>query len=406
VLLSVSLASPPPIDHPQFRTDARALADAAFAAVKGTDRRVLLDFSAVWCPPCNQLAAEVLHAATPPTILDQFEVVVLDVDDPRSWALKDRYQVGGYPTVVIADAEGQEVGREVGFPGRERFVLWLEEMAQRTEKAPDYTHVDPATLTPEQAGEVAWQLVKRGQGAGAWIARAEEAEPTTALRLARVRSAPNIKDVSWLADHAPERTLDWISGVASLREDPAGRDVMRRAIALALPGVRGAEAADLLYYSAQLASEEEAPVLYAAAASLLRESFTGEPFRDRAHVTFLASLLAKSGDLPAAVDALRDATARWPGEPTFLLTEARLQLEAGDSRAALAAGEACMGSAWGDNRLRCAALVCEALTGLDRGDEARSRAEAVLTEIAPPDPSLDVRAPRYRRALQAYIDAP
>jgi len=390
-------------EGPAFHTDAQALADAAFSAVKGTDRRVLLDFSAVWCPPCNQLAAEVLHAENPPAILDEYEIVVLDADDARSWALKDRYHVGGYPTVVVADAKGREISREVGFSGREDFVRWLTDTARETEPAIDYTEVDPTTIAAPEAGLIAWNLAKqREKGADIWIARAEEAEPTLELRLARALTAPTIEDASWLADNAPDRTLDWLPGASKLSSEDGGTEVLELAISRALVDAEGEKASDLLYFSAIIADDD--PLLYAASASALRAGFTGEPFRDRALYTSLAGLLEKSGDVPGALSFLHGVQESFPDEPTFLLKEAGIHLRAEDFEMALKTGEACVEAGWGDNRLRCAALVCEALVGLDRSADAAKRAEAVLAEIAAPAEGLDVRAPRYRKKLQAFAD--
>ncbi len=403
--VSIPEADPEP-EGPHFQTDAQALADAAFAAVKGTDKRVLLDFSAVWCPPCNQLAAEVLHSKERPEILDKYEVVVLDVDDARSWALKDRYHVGGYPTIVIADAKGREISREVGFSGRDSFVRWLAKTAGQKEPATDYTEVDPETVDPAEAGKVAWLLAQRREdGVEAWVARAEAGEPSLELRLARALTAPTLDDAVWLVDNAPNRALDWIPGASRLTAEEGGKAVLQRAISRALVGVEGEKASDLLYYSAVMADEEEAPLLYAASASALRSGFTGDPFRDRALYTSLASLLEKSGDVSGAVDFLREARESWPNEPTFLLEEAEIFLHTEDYEAALVSSEQCAEAAWGDNKLRCAALVCEALVGLDRTDDARSRAEAILAEIEAPAEDLDVRSGRYRSKLQTFVDA-
>ena len=396
-----------PNPGPKFNTDAQALADAAFEAVKGTKKKVLLDFSAVWCPPCNQLAAEVLHANEPPAILQQYEVVVLDADDRRSWAYKDRYHVGGYPTVIVADAKGNEISRVVGYPGSDEFVQWLEVSAGQSEPATDWATVDPTSKSSEEAGKIAWVLAERREdGVEPWIARAEEGEPTLELRLARALTAPSLEDARWLADQAPSRALDWIPAAAVLSKEEGGRAVLQGAIQRALVGAVGEEASDLLYFSAVIADDEQSPLLYAASASALRASFTGDALRDRAFYTSLAGLLEKSGDVEGAVSFLRDAQQVWPAEPTFLLTEAGIHARANAWEQSLLAAEGCMAAAWGDNKLRCAEKVCRALVSLDRVDEARSRARAILDEIEPPAASLDVRAPRYRKALQAYVEIP
>ena len=84
----------------------RAPANAAPAGASGVVKGI--DFGAVWCPPCNLLAAEILHdsEATAGQPID-----AVDVDLPSSWAAKDRYDVEDYPTMVAVDAAGVEVDR-------------------------------------------------------------------------------------------------------------------------------------------------------------------------------------------------------------------------------------------------------------------------------------------------------
>ena len=94
--------------------DAQSMLQAAKSAAAENDTLILLDFSAVWCPPCNLLAAEVLERPSAQQDLAGFEVVVIDVDDASSFVVKDRYDVGSYPTILVVEADGHERARTVG----------------------------------------------------------------------------------------------------------------------------------------------------------------------------------------------------------------------------------------------------------------------------------------------------
>lgn len=384
-----------PIDRPAvvsstYQTDADQIAAAAYARAEAEDKRVLLDFGAVWCPPCNLLSAEVLHAEPPPAELERVVVAAVDVDDRRSFALKDRYDVGGYPTLVVTDAQGVELDRLVGYPGREAFLGWLAEAGTLP--------TDPAVATPAQAAEIALRRVRSGEDASAWIARAED---SVALRLARVQVDPTLDDARWLAAHAPTRAAEWVWGARALAVEPVGRVLLEEALRTSLARSSGAEAADLLWMLAELAHDR---ALYAAAAATLRTAMTGDPARDRGHVTFLAELLADADDLDGAVAILSDAAARWPGDPTFDLAAAGLLNEAERFAEARVHAERALAQAWDDNKLRAGRAYCRALVGLGRAEEARAAAQTLLAELPAPPAALKVRTHRYRAALAAFVE--
>ena len=377
-----------------FQADAAAAAEAAFEAARATERGVLLDFSAVWCPPCNLLAAEVLHATPPPEGLEDWLVVVLDVDDPSSFVLKDRYAIGSYPTVVAADASGRELSRVVGYPGREAFMDWL--------ALADAPAAEPETLSPQQAAAVAWQKVQRGEDAAAWLVRAEQGEPTPELRKARLQEAPSVEDARWLAANERGTAAQWLYPALSLVEEtPDLAPALLSVVHEDLPRASGQESSDLLYFAGRL-SDEGTP-WYAAAAAALRTTFTGEPEHDRGHYTWLASLMAMGGDVDGALAFLDEQASRWPDEPTWQLTGARLLLEAERLEDALALTAVGLERSWGDNRLRMATLRAQALVALDRHEDAAVLARETLA-AASDATELDVRTHRYRKKLAAFAE--
>jgi thioredoxin-like negative regulator of GroEL len=387
-----------------YHTDASAVAQAAFALAKSDGRRVLLDFGAVWCPPCNRLAAEVLHAEPAVAQLEPFHVAVLDADDPTSFALKHRYGVGGYPTVIAVEPDGTEVRRLLGYPGRQQTLEWLDAAATQQQADVDPATTDPSSMSPEEAADIAWLLVQRAhEDVGPWLERAASAEDSVSLHLARISVNATVDDATWLVTHAPGRAMDWVWAAKALAETDGGSAVLRRALQDDLRQAHGAVAADLLYLLAEMAPESEAQLLYGSAAVALRTEIDDDWEHNRGHLTWLAVLMERSGDVDGALALLQRGAETWPTEPTFHLAAARMLLRLKQHQAALEMATDGMDRAWGDNALRLARHAADALLALERGEEAISVATAALAAAAPAD-DLDVRTHRYRLALQDVID--
>lgn len=108
----------------------------ALAQAKSQNKLVLADFTGSdWCHYCVQLRREVLNK---PDFINwaASHVVLLEVDYPRlkrqtddikaqNERLKDQFNIDGYPTVLVLNAEGKEVGRVVGYDGEKE---WAEEL--------------------------------------------------------------------------------------------------------------------------------------------------------------------------------------------------------------------------------------------------------------------------------------
>jgi thiol-disulfide isomerase/thioredoxin len=88
---------------------------AAYAEAKKTGKPVLIDFYGIWCPPCNEFVQSVFPTPTFKKAASKFVLLKIDVDQESSFALKSKYKVGGYPTMVVTNPEGVEVDRIVGF---------------------------------------------------------------------------------------------------------------------------------------------------------------------------------------------------------------------------------------------------------------------------------------------------
>jgi protein disulfide-isomerase len=115
--------------------------DGALAQAKSENKLILADFTGSdWCHYCVQLRREVLNK---PEFISwaSSHVILLEVDYPRRKAqaddikaqnerLKNQFNIDGYPTVVVMNADGKEVGRIVGYDGEKEWSQELQKIVK------------------------------------------------------------------------------------------------------------------------------------------------------------------------------------------------------------------------------------------------------------------------------------
>lgn len=88
--------------------------EQAFDAAKSEKKLLFLAWSAVWCPPCNELKADVFTKPRFAEMMRDFIPVYLDGDTEEAQAWGDKLNATGYPTVLILTPEGDELIRFSG----------------------------------------------------------------------------------------------------------------------------------------------------------------------------------------------------------------------------------------------------------------------------------------------------
>ena len=118
----------------------------AQAKAKEENRLVVMDFTGSdWCPWCIKLRKEVF--STPQfTEYAQKNLVAVEIDFPRqkpqpadlkkaNRALQAKYEIRGYPTVIVLNSQGKKIG-ELGYEegGPKPFIAKLEELKAKAKE--------------------------------------------------------------------------------------------------------------------------------------------------------------------------------------------------------------------------------------------------------------------------------
>lgn len=106
---------------------------AAQKRAKSEKKLLFVDVWAEWCGPCQYLKSKVFPTPEAQKALGKFIPVSLMTQskdgksDPVNMKVAERFGVEAYPTLLILDAEGKEVRRQVGaFRSGAEFAAWLE----------------------------------------------------------------------------------------------------------------------------------------------------------------------------------------------------------------------------------------------------------------------------------------
>ena len=122
---------------------------AALAEAKKEGKLVLMDFTGSdWCPPCQALHNNVLSRQA---FVDYAEkrLVLVELDFPqrrelppdlkkKNVALQKKFNVVGFPTLIVLDNDGRELAREVGLAHNDPadIIAWLDKFQPSKVPAP------------------------------------------------------------------------------------------------------------------------------------------------------------------------------------------------------------------------------------------------------------------------------
>lgn len=407
--------------HPGlFQSDS----EATLAKAKANGRPVMIDFFGVWCPPCNQLKETVFIT---PGFLERaksFELLEVDADKPSSWKLKDRYKIGGYPTILFLNPKGEELYRIVGYRAPDEFNKVMDLVLASKGR--------PATKACQSKNEDdLWRCAltcmekKDHPCAQKAIGRLEaKLKPRTArFEIARSYQADRAENVdlkkrafeSLLRDYPDSPfSLIWaLSYWEAALEQKATPDkalltpVLEKYPTMAADRRReelGLPVSDLAQLRAQvvekLGDPEATKRAWKEAAEVLAELATQLPagVTDRGYKIEEILCLDSAGETEKALKLAETYQVKYPSEFTFHYIAATILEKRKKFGEAVPIAKKAYEASYGDNRIRAGILLMTLYGATANKDAAKQIYLDVKKEIQP-DAKLDVRTHRYLKRL-------
>ncbi len=98
---------------------------SAQAQAKAKEKWVMIDFKAEWCGPCKVLDRTTwLDEKVIESVKEKAVAIKIDVDENRDLAA--RFSIRSIPTIIVLDADGNEVTRFIGYRDADRFLSEFE----------------------------------------------------------------------------------------------------------------------------------------------------------------------------------------------------------------------------------------------------------------------------------------
>lgn len=397
----------------------------ARALARREGRLLFIDFYGIWCPPCNQLEEEAYPDPAFQAAAADFVKIGLDADADVSFDWKARFKVGGYPTLIVADANLNELGRVVGSRSGPALAKFLNDVKaykdEPVEAAAALVAVGGPEATELRRLRVAHWHVERGEFAEVETLLAGISDPYARRELLLAR-----RERARLEDDAPARLAatkaliadfpgdpafaSWVAGLAE--SEPAAAAPLRGAVHASVErwsnnpalGDSDFSPGDLVYEQGDIAaavgSSEEAKGFYSKAADAYGAEAKLSPLSlPRAANLARADALLKAG-LKAEAKALYESLVKaYPAEFTFNYEYASELDEDGDAAGAYPYAVKAAEAAYGDNWLRAVRLKGSLELKLGRVAEAAKTVDEALAQTVPPK-SPQVRTYRYVTALR------
>lgn len=398
--------------------------DKAFADAKKSGKPILIDFFGIWCPPCNQLNETVFDTPRFHEKSKSFELLQVDVDKEASWKLKDKYKVGGYPTILFVNSKGEEMYRFVGYREPNEVLKIMDTVLQAkgksaksacTGKSEDDQWRCAVFCMERKDDKCSDKALKSLEGklkpetARYEIARSYAAEhaPTKDLKVKAFESLLEEYPKSpyglyWglaYLNFAAEQKLSPKKEIVDkmlLNYTAAQNDPKREEMGVTLTDMAQMRA-ELL---GRLERPEESKAAWKEAAELFAKQTKDLPkgASDRGYMIERISCLDMAGETDQALKLAAEYQSKYPKEFTFHYIAASVLDRKKRYNEALPIAKKAFDVSYGDNRIRAGTLLVNLYATVPNKEEAKKIYDEVKKDIKP-NAKLEVRTHRYLKQL-------
>ncbi len=398
----------------------------AFQEAVKSKRPLLIDFYGIWCPPCNELDETVFETEGFLAKAKSFVLLKVDADAKASWKIKDRYKVGGYPTLIFTSEKGDEIYRVVGYRSQKEMVRIMDMVLKA--KSMDFKKACESKNTADlmrcatscaerkeiKCATAAYEKIQPQIAKGSseyQIANAFFLEQEKMLELKR-----NMYEKLLLENPAVPYAMVWATEYLASFDDEKFAKPKPELVETVLknyPKISvskdldplGLTKTDIAQMRAELLSRIgrsiEAKNAWNEAASLF-ESAAREVTKGASARGFTIErigCLEQAGELDAALALAEEYSAKYPTEFTFHFWQASLLYRAKRYLDATPAAYKAFDVSYGDNKIRAATLLIDVLATIPDKTTAKKVYEAVKIDIQP-EAKLEVRTHRYLKRLE------
>jgi len=399
----------------------------AFERARKEKKPLLIDFYAIWCPPCNRLNEETFPSAEFQEMAKKFVLLKIDADTDGAWELKSRYKVGGYPTLLFTTSKGEEISRFTDFRSPSEFVREMQvayenrdtglgKLRKKANKGDREAQrrLGVILLNSDSASAVAYlEKALKDTPVGA-----QEREALWEARIDAHQKKPEDLQGAILEFPDSPRTVDYRIALASWHAKKGNRETQQKELRTAVEladrllvdpsklEARGSSEKWILMSQAEafeeLGDKEASRRAYEKAADVIRNEIAklGRKNPARGEHMDLIDCLWRAGRRDEAGIIFASFQQRYPSEFTFFFYEAKLLMKAGEAAKAEPKAESAVEYSYGDNRLRSVELLARVRTKLGKKEQALELVRTTLRELPPPSKDLKVRTADHRGKLE------
>lgn len=407
----------------------------AIAEVKATQKPILIDFYGIWCPPCNLYNETIFGTNEFAEQAKKFVLLKMDADDEKSFELKSKFKIGGYPTFLIAkmNAQGEleEVERIVGYYPPQEFYARLNDaythrndpLEQRWKgRATEYLSAlleqkkfDEMIKFSEKSHEAKILLYR-------WIAEVKKSEDflKNEKNLAEVKKTIDqlvktaiaqksdtlihlvdfLNSEFWLKQSHYAKMAEGLMDQLANRVDP--NTLFIKGSEFTLPDL-DAMRMDLAETMSDNSKVSEIRKQAISHYEKLIKIFTGQGKKDLRSLNLeYAFLLWKDGRVDDAKKLYQQFITKYPAEFTFYYAASKMYLTLNDLPKAREMAEKALQYSYGDNRIRAMDRLVNIMGEQGLKAEAIAKANQFLKDVKVPE-GLDVRTGRYVDALKKTV---